>query len=53
MFRSETEGLQTKKKAFLLQRKETNTEDILVYQQNSALTIQLSVNADNHTISGL
>lgn len=39
--------------SFLLQRRETNTEDILVYQQNSALTIQLSVNADNPAISGL
>lgn len=37
----------------LLQRRETNTEGISVYQQNSALTIQLSVNADNRAISGL
>lgn len=45
--------LQMKIMSFLLQRRETNTEDILVYQQNSALPIQPSVNADNHAISGL
>lgn len=50
MFRSETERLQMIIMSSLLQRRETNTEVISVYQQNSVLTIQLSVSADNPAV---